>query len=188
MPEHDGRIRRTLSLLGAYRPAPVEAEAYQAMMDLLARTPTPFSRHQFEPGHFTAGGFVMDGPGENVLMVEHRRLRRWLQPGGHIDPTDTGPEAAARREIAEETGVEDLQPLEDGIFAIDVHAIPAHGAEPGHHHFDVLFAFTATRTTVDPSPEVSAVRWVALADVESLDVDEATLRAVIRLRALVDGT
>lgn len=181
----DHRIHETLRYLAAYRPVPIEAEVYQDMLDVLGGTATPLARDQFDPGHFTAGGFVVDHDRSNVLMIEHRKLGRWLQPGGHIDLDDSGPEAAARREIEEETGIGELFPLVAGIFAIDVHPIPAHGEEPAHHHFDLLFAFTTQNTTLLPSPEVAAARWVPLAAAGSLDIDEATLRAIIRLRALL---
>ena len=181
----DPRIHETLRLLAAYRPAPIEAETYQDMVDMLGGTSAPLDRDQFEPGHFTAGGFVVNSERSDVLMIEHRKLGRWLQPGGHIDIDDSGPEGAARREIEEETGVGELIPLDEGIFAVDIHAIPAHGDEPAHHHYDVLFAFTTADVTLRPSAEVAAARWVPLAEAGSLDIDEATLRALIRLRALL---
>jgi 8-oxo-dGTP pyrophosphatase MutT (NUDIX family) len=183
----DPRVRHTLALLAAYRPALAEAEAYQGMLDLLGGTAAPLSRHQFDPGHFTAGGFVVGGDRSAVLMIEHRRLGRWLQPGGHIDLGDAHPEAAARREITEETGVADLAPLARGVFAVDVHPIPARADEPAHRHFDVLFTFVAGQESLRPSEEVVTARWVPLDEAGLLDVDEATLRAIIRLRSLLAG-
>ena len=38
-----------------------------------------------------------------ILLLVHRRLGIWLQPGGHVDPGET-PWEAARRETVEETG------------------------------------------------------------------------------------
>ncbi|MEN8041330.1 MAG: hypothetical protein ABFR95_07475, partial [Actinomycetota bacterium] len=45
-------------------------------------------RSEFEPGHFTASGFVTSPDGEALLLIHHGKLDRWLQPGGHIDPED----------------------------------------------------------------------------------------------------
>ena len=39
-----------------------------------------------------------------VLLHWHAKLRRWLPPGGHIEPHEI-PDDAARREVWEETGV-----------------------------------------------------------------------------------
>src|SRR5580693_849322 len=72
---------------------------------LLAFTPTPFSRHQFTPGHITATGLVLAPDGERVLLVHHRRLGRWLLPGGHVDIEDAQIWDSARREVIEETAV-----------------------------------------------------------------------------------
>ena len=45
-------------------------------------------RSEFDPGHFTASAFVVSPDGTKVLLVEHARLGRWLQPGGHIEADD----------------------------------------------------------------------------------------------------
>ena len=71
----------------------------------LARSSDPTDRDRFVPGHFTASGFVVSPDGSSLLLIHHRRLDRWLQPGGHIDPEDASPIAAAAREVTEETGV-----------------------------------------------------------------------------------
>lgn len=72
------------------------------MLQLLAGPADPLSRNSFEPGHLTAGAFAVAD--ENVLMVHHRRLGIWIEPGGHIDPGDETLAMAAARELLEETG------------------------------------------------------------------------------------
>src|SRR5260221_14578866 len=67
-------------------------------LDSLSR---PFDRLS-DPTHLTASAVVV-GP-EGVLLHRHKRLRKWLQPGGHIDPGEA-PWQAALREVAEETGL-----------------------------------------------------------------------------------
>ncbi len=75
-------------------------------MSVLARSPGDvLSSMHFDPGHFTASGFVTDPTNSRMLVIHHRRLDMWLQPGGHVEPTDPTLLAAAVREVLEETGV-----------------------------------------------------------------------------------
>src|SRR5664279_6195942 len=54
------------------------------------------------PKHFTASGFVLRD--DCILLVNHRKHRVWIYPGGHVEPDET-PDEACLREIFEETGV-----------------------------------------------------------------------------------
>jgi 8-oxo-dGTP pyrophosphatase MutT (NUDIX family) len=53
---------------------------------------------------------VFSPAGDRILIVHHRRLDRWLLPGGHIEPEDAEVWDASRREVLEETGAQ----LENG--------------------------------------------------------------------------
>lgn len=55
-------------------------------------------------GHLTVSGFIFSREGDRVLMLRHRALGRWLQPGGHLEPSDRSLAEAVLREIREETG------------------------------------------------------------------------------------
>lgn len=154
------------------------------MQSLAASAPHPYERYGFLPGHFTASGFVRSPDGTSVLLIEHRRLGRWLQPGGHVDPDDVGPLEAALREVTEETGCTDLVLIAAGLFGIDVHQIPPRHDEPAHQHFDLQFAFQAGADHIAASDEVAAASWVALADVAAFGVDGATRKGVERLSEL----
>lgn len=56
-------------------------------------------------GHLTVSGFVFSRGGDSVLMLHHRTLGRWLQPGGHLEPSDPSLACALFREVEEETGL-----------------------------------------------------------------------------------
>ncbi len=134
-------------------------------------------------GHLTGSGFVLDASRSQLLLLHHKKLRRWLQPGGHGEG-ETDPREIALREIEEETAISprDLTPFPDAhILDVDVHAIPARPGEPEHWHLDVRYGFVArVGVTPRPSDESRAVRWFPL---ESLppDADSALRRAVLKL-------
>ncbi|WP_291785176.1 NUDIX hydrolase [Luteibacter sp.] len=100
----------------------------------------PFHRETLE-GHFTGSAWLVSADGERVLLMHHRKLGRWLQPGGHADG-DADLAGVALREAEEETGLRDLAVV-PGIFDLDAHRIPARGHEPEHWHFDVRYVVVA---------------------------------------------
>lgn len=135
----------------------------------------------YTPGHITASAFVLDPTHSNLLLIHHGKLLTWLQPGGHIDPGEEVLTAAVR-EVREETGIVGI-PLQDGIFDVDVHAIPPSGDRPAHTHFDIRYLLEATNVDLVDSEEVLGVRWVPLQQVSALVTDRSVLRATGRLLA-----
>ena len=156
------RDQSLLARLRSYEPSDsVEADHLSSMVKLLTAGADPFSRAQFAPGHFTASCFIVDGGGR-LLLHHHRRLDRWLQMGGHVERGEW-PHGAALREGREESGLDALD-LHDGIFDLDVHAIPAGRGEPEHEHFDVRYlARTAEPESIRlDDAESKALAWVPL--------------------------
>lgn len=152
------------------------------MLGLLEARADVFSRAHLDPGHFTASAFVLCPEGRRLLMIHHAKLGRWLQPGGHVEPSDVSLHAAAEREAKEETGVVGLEPWSPGIFDLDIHLIGASTREGAHSHFDVRYAFRARGEALRASAEVRGARWVELDKVRELNPEESVVRCVERLR------
>src|SRR5262249_38296517 len=131
--------------------------------------------------------FVLSPARDSVLLVFHKKLERWLQPGGHIEPEDVTVADAARREVVEETAISNTVPLSSGIFDIDVHDIPARKDERSHEHFDVRVLLAAPVLAFAGSDEVAAVRWVPLGELGTIATDESVLRAARKIEGLVGG-
>jgi 8-oxo-dGTP pyrophosphatase MutT (NUDIX family) len=131
-------------------------------------------------GHVTASAVVARLTGEHFLLVLHRKLDRWLQPGGHVEDGDASVFQTALREVREETGLPALTaPIGEAILDLDIHAIPEFGAEPAHFHYDVRFLVTTRDGGVLPS----GVAWFDFADVAPVDRDGSLARAVAKARA-----
>ena len=166
--------------LVAFVPADAAEDAGRRRMLGLLGTPRPFDRRQFSPGHFTASAFVVHQ--DRLLLIRHTKLRRWLQPGGHIDAADASPHAAAVRELAEEAGVADA--AGDGrLFDLDVHPIPPSPAkhEPAHEHFDLRYLFHAPTDAATAGSDAADVKWLPLAAVTPTLTDASVARAVAKL-------
>ena len=148
-----------------------------AMLRLVMELEEPTSRDQAR-AHFTASAFVVDAECAHVCLVEHAKLSRLLQPGGHIEPTDESPEAAALREAAEETRLElDFHPAAPRPFDLDIHEIPERPGEPAHFHLDVRYLLVGAG---DPC---SGAAWYALGEAGDKSVD----RLARKTRALLAG-
>lgn len=118
------------------------------------------------PAHVTASAAIVDPTRKGLLLVHHRKVGRWLQPGGHCEAGDATLGAAALREATEESGIHGLR-LVPGILQVDRHPAPCH---PGvvEEHLDVRYLVIApARSEPRVSAESDAVRWFgwdALAD------------------------
>jgi len=120
-----------------------------------------------------------------MLLIHHGRLRRWLQPGGHIEQGDESIEVAARREVVEETSAQGLVRVGSGLVRIDAHPIPARPDEPEHVHIDLGVGFVAGSDEIGPLDEVLDAKWVRFDDFGDFDLDAAVLGGALRLRALL---
>jgi len=114
------------------------------------------------PAHLTASAVVVDAPGEHVALVWHLKGRFWVQPDGHLEDGETSLERAARREVAEEIGLEDLALVGDGPAMLHRHGLDAAFGRC-REHWDVQFLLRAPRPAAQmplrASEESGAVEW-----------------------------
>ncbi|MFL5953444.1 MAG: NUDIX hydrolase [Gaiellaceae bacterium] len=110
-----------------------------AMLRLARELDDPLSRDE-PSAHFTASAFVIDGDCGHTCLVQHAKLGRLLQPGGHVEASDVSLEAAALREAHEETALTlELHPAAPRPFDVDIHQIPEQPGEPAHFHLDIRY-------------------------------------------------
>jgi 8-oxo-dGTP pyrophosphatase MutT (NUDIX family) len=122
-------------------------------------------------GHVTASVFVINDRQSAALLLHHAALDKWLQPGGHVEPSDGSIVHAALRELAEEAGLmaQGVEVATPWLFDVDVHLIPARikdgTTEPQHHHYDLRILVTVAKAfgEVALSNESHSYEWVSLA-------------------------
>ncbi|MEV0220480.1 NUDIX hydrolase [Streptomyces sp. NPDC050704] len=156
-----------------------QEELRQAYLDHLEAHPDGMWK-ACTAGHITASALVIDPEQGRVLLTLHKKLRMWLQMGGHCEPEDTDLEGAALREAMEESGIQQgLTLIPGGPVRLDRHPIPP----PCHCHFDVQYAVLAPPGAVQEISEESLdLRWFAYEEVAGV-ADESVVRLLEATRA-----
>ena len=164
---------------------PDEAAHLATILDFVATHADPFDR-RIPHAHLTASAFILSPDGRRVLLLHHRKLDRWLQPGGHAEGGETDGEAVALREAREETGIETLRMLAEAPrpLDVDVHVFPARESEPAHLHLDLRYVVIAPEdAALLRSPkETRALRWFGWDDLADLGLDGGLQRGLGKAR------
>lgn len=178
-----------LQLLHQHTPAdPNEQAMTQATIAFVEQHADCFNRSLLI-GHITGSAWVVSPDRRQTLLIHHRKLDRWLQPGGHADG-DLDVAAVALREAQEETGLTSLRLISPAgasvqahqsppIFDVDIHTIPARNDVPEHLHYDIRFLLEAE--SVEPfgtSDEIRDVRWFSLDESSTYADSESVFRLI----------
>ncbi|REA61662.1 NUDIX hydrolase [Dyadobacter luteus] len=165
-----------LSLLDAYQTSDPEEMKMQSEMKTFVTEHEDCFERTLKTGHVTASGWVISEDRKSVLLMHHRKLNRWFQPGGHCDG-DPDVLAVARKEIEEETGLLNFRVDSDGIFDVDIHLIPANPKDEAHYHYDVRFLFIAdANEPLIINSESRDLQWVPLSQIEQYNNSESIVR------------
>jgi 8-oxo-dGTP pyrophosphatase MutT (NUDIX family) len=174
-----------LKLLHSYTPVDADEQAMTAAtIAFVEQHPDCFERSLLV-GHITGSAWIVSQDRQQVLLIHHRKLDRWLQPGGHADG-DPDVAAVALREAQEETGLGLLRLVEDGggripIFDVDIHSIPARGDIPEHLHYDIRFLVEAdAKEAFGFSDEIKNIQWFSVEQAISYADSDSILRMVAK--------
>lgn len=132
---------------------------------------------------FTATVYIIEQ--QRTLLIFHRKLNKWLPPGGHLNPNETPPEGA-RREAREETGIEIELIKQENVwinrwnansferpYLCLIEEIPAYNGTPAHQHVDFIYlAKPAGGKEKHSVNEAAGMQWFTLEEIEALKPDE----------------
>lgn len=119
----------------------------------------------------SANVIVVNERGE-ILLIRRSDNDNWALPGGAMDLGESLPEAA-RRETAEETGVEVQITGLVGIYTDPKHVILYTSDGEVRQEFSVVFTARPIDGQPRPSDESREVRWVLPETVGSLAMDRS---------------
>lgn len=126
-----------------------------------------------EFAHFTASSWVVNKERTKVLMIYHNIYKSWAWTGGHADG-DEDLLYTAMREVKEETGLENIRPITDDIFSIEIMCVNGHkkrGEYVGSHvHLNVTYLLEADENDLlfIKEDENSGVRWFEIDEVKNV--------------------
>lgn len=161
-----------------------ETHMQQQIRQFITAHPDCFER-SLSIGHITGSAWIIDRDRSHVLLTHHRKLDAWFQLGGHSDG-DADTLAVALREGQEESGLNNLTPISEAIFDVDIHLIPAHKNVPDHYHYDIRFLFEADRhAALTISSESNDLAWITLDEALNLSQDESIQRMVAKSHKLI---
>jgi len=177
-----------MEALKQYKPqSDLEQEFKNKMLRLYeTKRNKAFSRENIE-AHFTASAWIININTKEILLLHHKKLDKWLQPGGHADG-ETDLEKVARKEAIEETSLDNLRLIKNEIFDIDIHIIPENKGIPEHYHYDVRFSyFCGSNEKTQINHESNAFQWIEINKVESLTKEPSILRMVKKSKSILNG-
>ena len=148
-----------------------------------------FNRKNFK-GHITVSGFIYCKSERKLLLLEHKALNKYIQPGGHVEKEDNQMIDAAKREIKEETGLSNLNNISiindiNIPFDINSHYIPENvkKMEDEHYHHDFRYLFTVDNIehiNIDYN-ESNNYKWVSIDDIINDDNFGLSIKKIVTL-------
>ena len=129
--------------------------------------------------HFTATAYIVDKQ-SRFLMIKHKKIGKWLPPGGHVEENEL-PHETALREVHEETGIRAALYLQENLwitrwnasslprpFLCLLEELPPHGIQPAHQHIDQIYVGYPVQET----PLLPEAAWMDLSTLYALKPDQ----------------
>lgn len=135
------------------------------ILDWICNNENAFSRDNVV-AHMTSSAWVVNKDRSKVLMVYHNIYNSWSWLGGHADD-ETDLLSVAIREVKEEAGIMNVQPVSNDIFSMESLTVDGHVKKgeyvSSHLHLNITYLLEADSeeaVTVNEN-ENSGVAWFA---------------------------
>lgn len=173
-----------INKLHVYSPESEEEKGFRASFLAFIKSNNDCFERTLVEGHITGSAWIVNKSRSKALLTHHRKLNRWLQPGGHADG-DPDIIQVATNEAIEESGLTMVKLVSTAIFDIDIHTIPPFRNDPRHLHYDVRFLFEADdKAPLTISNESKDLAWVPLNKLgQFIDSNDSILRMARKLEA-----
>lgn len=161
-----------------------EIEFIPRFKSLLSNFPNCYLR-SLTTGHMTASAWIFNEQRGSALLLHHKKLNRWLQPGGHADGNENII-SVATQEAEEETGLSKLKLFSETIFDLDIHLIPQHKNIAPHFHYDVRFLFLADKAEPhNGNEESNDLKWIPMDEIQKIAGNEISLQRMVLKTKLI---
>lgn len=155
-------MKRNILIKKLQQYCPVASEEIlfkERILEFIKQYENCFER-SLEIGHITASTWLLNKDKSKALLMHHTKLDKWFQLGGHCDG-DPDTLNVAIKEAIEESGIQNIAPLSEKIFDIDIHLIPANSKEKEHYHYDVRFLLYVTSDEqIVQNHESKQLQWI----------------------------
>nr|WP_294666237.1 NUDIX hydrolase [uncultured Blautia sp.] len=156
--------KKLIEKIENYKPFNEQEERDKPLiLDWIRNNENAFTREN-TIAHITASAWVVNKDRSKVLMVYHNIYNSWSWLGGHADG-ETDLLSVALREVREEAGISNVQPVSEEIFSLEALTVDGHIKKgkyvSSHLHLNITYLVEADSDEalfVKPD-ENSGVAW-----------------------------
>lgn len=141
---------------------PEEAATIAAVKNFLAKKKLNISLRD----KITGSAWIFNPNNGKVLLTQHKKLKRWVQLGGHYETVDSeNIQKTALREAIEESGIESLTNHSSEIFNINIY-LSSCKKNP-YYLYDFCFLLHTEKNELLTSTESLNLRWVSMGEISA---------------------
>jgi 8-oxo-dGTP pyrophosphatase MutT (NUDIX family) len=134
--------------------------------------------HIHEKYDFTVSAMIIHPNEPKLCLHFHKKLRKWLQPGGHIE-LDEDPLEALEHELLEETGLilskckllepsSQPNPRGEKTLPLPIH-LNVHSFNKSHKHIDFQYLLKSSESDFSPNNDESPIiKWFTIDEITAL--------------------